>query len=70
MFLFCVSPSSGTWCRVVVFFDLCGEISLLLLSKKIEGLVWRNRKIDERNGTGDQNQTNQKLRMCDMSGGR
>lgn len=48
-----MSPFSGAWSSVPFFFG--GEISPLLLSKKIEGLEWRNRKIDEMNGTGDQN---------------
>lgn len=53
-----VSPS-GILCSV--FFSF-----LLMLSKKIEGLGWRNRKIDERNDTGDQKKRIKKRRKCDI----
>lgn len=52
-----------------LLFFFVGEMSLLSLSKKIEGLGWRTGKIDERKGTGDQSEQIKKLRMCDMFGG-
>lgn len=38
----------------------------MFLSEKTDGLGWRNRKINERSGTGDQKKQMEKHRKCDM----